>query len=87
MQRLGVIPLEIVMRNKLLPLQDKLLFRKRGTIESVENILKKSESLEHTRHRSFVGFLTHVIANLIAYNFRKKRPSILRNSKREGLIC
>jgi hypothetical protein len=75
------------MKNKLLSMQDKRLLRKRGIIESVGSLLKESESLEHTRHRSLSGFLAHVIATLVAYNFRKKKPSILRNSKIEGLIC
>ncbi len=75
------------MKNKLMPLQDKLLLRKRGIIESVGSILKGSESLEHTRHRSLSGFFAHVIATLVAYNFREKKPSILSNSRVVGLIC
>jgi hypothetical protein len=75
------------MKNKLLSMQDKRLLRKRGIIESVGSLLKESESLEHTRHRSLSGFFAHVIATLVAYNFRKKKPSILHNSKIEGLIC
>ena len=75
------------MKNKLMPLQDKFFLRKRGTIESVGSILKESESLEHTRHRSLGGFFAHVIATLVAYNFREKKPSILGNSRVVGMIC
>jgi len=75
------------MENKLLSIQDKLLLRKRGTIESVGSILKESESLEHTRHRSLSGFFAHVIATLVAYSFRQNKPSIIDKSKIAGLIC
>jgi hypothetical protein len=75
------------MTNKLLSMQDKLLLRKRGVIESVGSILKESESLEHTRHRSLSGFFAHVIATLVAYNFRENKPSIVDKSRVVGLIC
>lgn len=64
------------MKNKLLEVKNKMLLRKRGIIESVGSLLKESESLEHTRHRSFAGFLAHVASSLIAYNFRNQKPSI-----------
>ena len=40
------------MKNKLLPLIDKLLLRKRALIESINDELKNIAMLEHTRHRS-----------------------------------
>ncbi len=39
------------MKNKLLPLIDKLLLRKRALIETVNDQLKNIYQLEHTRHR------------------------------------
>lgn len=54
------------MKNKLMPLFDKLLLRKRGTIESSIGILKESMSIEHTRHRSPTNFLVHVFSAIIA---------------------
>lgn len=74
------------MKNKLLEIEDKLLLRKRGVIESVGNILKASVSIEHTRHRSLSGFLGHVLAALVAYGFRKKKPSIANNSRVIAMI-
>lgn len=65
------------MKNKLMSLEDKYLLRKRGTIESVGSILKERLSMEHTRHRSITGFFTHIIATIIAYNFRENKPSIV----------
>jgi Transposase DDE domain len=64
------------MKNKLMPLEDKILLRKRGVIESVGSILKESLSLEHSRHRSSLGFFCHILATIIAYNFRQNKPSI-----------
>jgi hypothetical protein len=75
------------MKNKLLAVEDKLLLRKRGVIESVGSILKESASIEHTRHRSLSGFLSYVLAALVAYGFREKKPSIAKNSKVAGIIC
>ena len=74
------------MQNKLMPIEDKLLLRKRGIVESVGSILKESISLEHSRHRSFAGFLSHVLAALVAYCFREKKPSISNHSSVIGII-
>jgi hypothetical protein len=65
------------MKNKLMSIEDKLLLKKRGVVESVGSILKESLNLEHSRHRSYTGFFTHIISTLIAYAFRQKKPSIL----------
>jgi hypothetical protein len=64
------------MKNKLMPIEDKFLLRKRGLIESVGSILKQSLSLEHSRHRSVFGFFCHVLTTIIAYNFRENKPSL-----------
>ena len=68
------------MKNKLMPMEDKMLLRKRGIIESVGSILKQSLSLEHSRHRSVFGFFSHLLATIIAYIFRKNKPSLERAS-------
>ena len=52
-------------------LDDKKLSRKRMLIESVFNVLKKHMNLEHTRHRSPVNFLVHIIACVTAYVIKK----------------
>ncbi|EMM98606.1 transposase, IS4-like family protein [Leptospira noguchii str. 1993005606] len=41
------------MKNKLMPLVDKMLLRKRAIIESVNVELKNICQIQHTRHRSF----------------------------------
>jgi hypothetical protein len=75
------------MSNKLVELKDKLLLRKRCVIESVGNILKESISIEHSRHRSIVGFLCHVLASLVTYCFREKNPSIATCNNAVGSLC
>ena len=64
------------MRGGELPLQDRLMLRKRAVIESVNDELKNICQIEHTRHRSFANFLTNLIAGLLAYSFMPKKPSI-----------
>jgi len=68
------------MRNNMkggeLPLQDRLLLRKRAVIECVNDELKNICQIEHTRHRCFANFITNLIAGLLAYSFLPKKPAI-----------
>jgi len=64
------------MKNKLMDEMDKLLLGKRYLIETVGGILKESLNLEHARHRSIFGFLSHVFGSIIAYSFREKKPHL-----------
>lgn len=64
------------MKNKLLPLMDKVLLRKRAIIESINDELKNNCQIEHTRHRSVFNFLVHVFSALTAYTFLPKRPAL-----------
>ena len=59
------------MKNHLLEIEDKLLMRKRSLIESVFNVLKNRMNLEHTRHRSPMNFLVHIIACIVSYAVSK----------------
>lgn len=70
------------MKSALLTLNDKALLSKRGVIESVNDILKSDCFIQHTRHRSPINFLVNVIAGLIAYSFREKKPSLKFYSNR-----
>jgi len=45
-------------------------------IETVNDQLKNVCQIEHTRHRSPVNFLAHLIAGLIAYTKQPKSPSL-----------
>lgn len=65
---------------------DKILLRKRAIIETVFDQLKNISQIEHSRHRSFWNFLVNVVAGLIAYTWREKKPSLNYNVKELGLI-
>ena len=55
---------------------DKILLRKRSLIETVNDQLKNISQLEHSRHRSLVGFMVNVVCALIAYSWQPKKPSL-----------
>ena len=54
----------------------KIMLRKRFVIETVLGILKYEMGLEHSRHRSVVNAMVHVLSCLVAYAFRPGKPSI-----------
>jgi hypothetical protein len=64
------------MKQKLLPMLDKLLLRKRALIETVNDQLKNISQIEHSRHRSVTNFLVNLAAGLIAYTYQSKKPSL-----------
>ena len=64
------------MKNRLMPLIDKLLLRKRAIIESVVDQLKNISQIEHTRHRSPTNCFINIIAGLIAYCHQPRKPSL-----------
>ena len=61
------------MQNKLIPLYDKILLKKRSVIETTNDELKNVAQLVHSRHRSVLNFAMNAIA---AYSFFNKKPSI-----------
>jgi Transposase DDE domain len=64
------------MKNHLMHLSDKLLLRKRAIIESIIDQLKNISQIAHSRHRSPVNFVVHLIAGLIAYSHQDKKPGL-----------
>lgn len=64
------------MKNKLMPIIDKILLRKRAVIESVYDLLKNIFQIEHTRHRSKNNFLVNLLSGLAAYVLTPKKPSL-----------
>ena len=71
-----ITKLKAHMKNRLLPLADKLLLRKRAIIETVLDQLKNISQIEHTRHRSVNNFVVNVLCGLIAYCHQPKKPSL-----------
>ena len=52
------------MKNHLMPLLNKMLLHKCFIMETLFEVLKSSRGLEHSRHRSPVNALVHVISCL-----------------------
>ena len=68
------------MKNRLMPLQDKLLLRKRFIIETINDQLKNISNIEHSRHRSPTNFMVNLVAGLISYTWQEKKPSITKGN-------
>ena len=60
----------------LMHLSDKLLLRKRAIIESIIDQLKNISQIEHSRHRSPVNFVVHLVGGLLAYSHQEKKPGL-----------
>ena len=54
---------------------DRFLLRKRAIVESIYDQLKNISQIEHSRHRSLVGFMINVLGGLIAYCHQPKKPA------------
>jgi len=69
------------MKNHLMPMIDKILLRKRSLIETVNDQLKNVCQIQHTRHRSPLHFVVHLLAGLAAYSRQPKKPSLKFHSR------
>jgi len=68
------------MKNRLMPLADRLLLRKRSIIETIIDQLKNISQIEQARHCSPVNFLVNVLCGLIAYCYQPKKSSLGLNA-------
>lgn len=80
-----ITPLRKNMKNRLLPMIDKIMLRKRSLIETVNDQFKNISQISHSRHRSVVNFMVNIIAGLIAYTHQEKKPSL--NFDKEEYTC
>jgi transposase, IS4 family len=64
------------MKNKLIPIYDRLLLRKRSVIETINDELKNIAQLVHSRHRSVLNFAMNVLLAMAAYSFFEKKPEV-----------
>lgn len=71
-----VTRLKTNMKNRLVSMFDKIMLRKRAIIESVVDQLKNISQIEHSRHRSVANCFVNLLAGLIAYTWREKKPSL-----------
>lgn len=65
------------MKNKLMSMWDKMLLRKRYIIETINDLLKNSAQIVHSRHRSINNFIMNLISALGAYCFFENKPKAL----------
>lgn len=65
------------MKNKLMPMWDKIMLRKRYIIETINDMLKNTAQLVHSRHRSLNNFIINLISALGAYCFFENKPKAL----------
>ena len=76
------------MRNKLMPMVDKLLLRKRAIIETINDQIKNIQQVEHTRHRSVTNAMVNVLAASVAYTHQPCKPSLnLSQNQLKLLTC
>lgn len=71
-----VTRLKTNMKNRLVSIFDKIMLRKRAIIESVVDQLKNISQIEHSRHCSVANCFVNLLAGLVAYTFREKKPSL-----------
>lgn len=62
------------MKKQVLPLMDRLKLAQRSVIECTVDALKNQAYVEHSRHRSFHGFIINVLAAIAAFHFEDKKP-------------
>lgn len=74
------------MKPQIMTLWDRLMLRKRYIIETIFDQLKNISQIEHTRHRSPISFMVHLLAGLIAYTFQPKKPRIRISRSEENAL-
>jgi IS5 family transposase len=64
------------MKKVFLTIFEKQLLKKRFVIETVFDQLKNIFTIDHSRHRSIANFQVNILAGLVAYSFKPKKPSV-----------
>ena len=65
------------MKNRLMPMWDRLMLRKRYVIECVNELLKNKANIVHSRHRSLHNLIMNICSALTAYCFFDNKPEAL----------
>lgn len=65
------------MKRKLLPLEERFHLFKRAVIESVFGLMVSVFDIDHTRHRSPLNAMAHMLGALAAYSFMNQKPGVL----------
>ncbi|MGH2481581.1 MAG: IS982 family transposase [Ktedonobacteraceae bacterium] len=79
-------PIKRPMKPRLVRLNDRLLLRKRVLIETINDQLKNSSQIEHSRHRSPANFLVNALAGIIASCHQPKKPSLQVSPEMVALV-
>ena len=74
------------MKQLLISLENKVLLRKQGIVESVNNLLKHWAQIDHTRPRNPNNFFVNLIAGLIAYCWKPRKPTICIDEQELALL-
>ena len=69
-----VTGLRVNMKNKLMPFYDKMMLRKTYIIETINDLLKNTAQIVHSRHRSVSTAIINIISALGAYCFFDNKP-------------
>ena len=64
------------MKQKIRTAFEKFFLEHRGLVETVIEQLKSVCHIEHSRHRSPLNFLVHLVGGLAAYALRPRKPSL-----------
>ena len=73
-----VTGLRVDLKNKLMPFYDRMMLRKRYIIETINDMLKNTAQIVHSRHRSVSNFIMNFISALGAYCFFDNKPKALQ---------
>ena len=65
------------MKNKVMPMWNKIMLRKRCIIETINDLLKNKADIAHSRHRSIHNFIMNICGALTAYCFFENKPEAL----------
>ncbi len=66
------------MKNKLMTMWDKIMLRKKHVIKTINDMLKNTAMVVHSRHRSIHNFIMNLIAAIGAYCFFDNKPKALK---------
>ena len=64
------------MKQRLMPLYDRIMLRKRSIIGSLNDMLKNVAQLVHSRYRSVHNFLMNLLGAMGAYCFFAVKPEV-----------
>ncbi|MGF1583674.1 MAG: transposase, partial [Gemmataceae bacterium] len=82
----SVTPIRRNRKNRLVPLAEKLLLRKRSLIETINDQLKNVCQICHTRHRSPLNALVHWVAGLVCYQHQPKKPKLRLSESEQEIL-